>query len=94
MALRRRESHQWGDSLCSVLQARGQFALSTTSKNYLFTDVDSWRQAWVVAGAAIDIWCKAYTADVARLIPHVSTVIDADPVWAVPKHLERVELDL
>ena len=31
----------------------------------------------------IDVWCKAYTADVARLIPHVNEVIAADPPWAV-----------
>jgi heptosyltransferase-2 len=32
--------------------------------------------------AAIDVWCKEYTADVARLIPHVSHVIAADPFWS------------
>jgi ADP-heptose:LPS heptosyltransferase len=31
--------------------------------------------------AVIDVWCKEYTADVARLIPHVSNVIAADPFW-------------
>lgn len=39
--------------------------------------------------ATIDVWCKAYTADAAALIPHVSDVIAADPFWAVPKHLAR-----
>jgi heptosyltransferase-2 len=34
--------------------------------------------------AAIHVWCKEYTAPVARLIPHVSAVIAADPFWAVP----------
>jgi ADP-heptose:LPS heptosyltransferase len=33
--------------------------------------------------AAIDVWCKRYTADVARLIPGVRDVIAADPFWAV-----------
>lgn len=37
--------------------------------------------------ATIDIWCKAYTADVARLVPHVSDVIASDPFWsALPGH--------
>ena len=31
--------------------------------------------------AAIDLWCKTYTADVARLIPHVRDVIASDPFW-------------
>lgn len=56
VGLRRRDSGDWGKSLCDVLRARGQFALSTTSKNYLFTDVDSWHQAWFVAGAALEMW--------------------------------------
>jgi ADP-heptose:LPS heptosyltransferase len=33
--------------------------------------------------AALDIWCKKYTADVARLIPGVSTVVASDPFWDV-----------
>jgi ADP-heptose:LPS heptosyltransferase len=37
--------------------------------------------------AVIDVWCKEYTADVARLIPHVNTIVAADPFWAVsPLH--------
>ena len=33
--------------------------------------------------AALDVWCKAYTADVARLIPGVADVIASDPFWDV-----------
>jgi ADP-heptose:LPS heptosyltransferase len=32
-------------------------------------------------GAPLDVWCKAYAADVARLIPGVSRVIASDPYW-------------
>ena len=32
----------------------------------------------------IDIWCKAYTAPVAALVPHVRRVIAADPFWSPP----------
>ncbi len=34
--------------------------------------------------ASIDIWCKAYTAPVAALVPHVRRVIAADPFWSPP----------
>lgn len=34
-------------------------------------------------GAAIDVWCKEYTADIARLVPGVRDVIAADPFWDV-----------
>ena len=39
--------------------------------------------------AAIDVWCKQYTADVARLIPHVRDVIAADPFWAAHPMMPR-----
>jgi ADP-heptose:LPS heptosyltransferase len=39
--------------------------------------------------AIIDVWCKDYTAPIARLIPHVTRVIAADPFWAVPSHRAR-----
>jgi ADP-heptose:LPS heptosyltransferase len=35
--------------------------------------------------AAIDVWAKDYTADVARLIPHVRSVHAANPFWAASK---------
>lgn len=33
--------------------------------------------------ASLDVWCKEYTADVAKLIPGVSGVISSDPFWDV-----------
>lgn len=33
--------------------------------------------------AVLDVWCKEYTADVARLVPFVSGVIASDPFWDV-----------
>ena len=32
--------------------------------------------------AAIDVWCKRYTAPIASLIPHVRKVVASDPFWA------------
>lgn len=32
-------------------------------------------------GATLDVWCKAYAADVARLIPGVARVVASDPFW-------------
>jgi ADP-heptose:LPS heptosyltransferase len=39
--------------------------------------------------ATIDLWSKTYTAPVAKLVPHVSTVIDAEPFWAVRRGTPR-----
>ena len=35
--------------------------------------------------AVIDVWAKEYTADVARLIPHIRAVHSANPFWAASK---------
>jgi spore germination cell wall hydrolase CwlJ-like protein len=84
VAMRRRESGQWGSSLCSVLQARGQFALSTTNKNYSFTDADSWREAWLVAGVAMQIWSlpPSWRPDVVPRADHFFAVNTSAPSWA------------
>ena len=84
--LRRRDSGQWGHSLCKVLRARGQFALSTTSKNYVFDDAESWNQAWLVAGVALDLW-KLPAAWRPSLVPNADHFYAADampmpPGWA------------
>ena len=84
VALRRREGGQWGNSLCAVLRARGQFALSTTSRNYIFSDVDSWRKAWMLAGATIEMWSLPPNLRVA-LVPKADHFFASDtsrPEWA------------
>ena len=84
VALRRRESGQWGNSLCSVLRARGQFALSTMNKNFLFTDVDSWRQAWTVSGVAMDMWTlpPQLRLDLVPRADHFYVSNSSTPAWA------------
>jgi ADP-heptose:LPS heptosyltransferase len=32
-------------------------------------------------GAPLDLWCKAYAADVGRLVPGVTRVVASDPFW-------------
>ena len=42
--------------------------------------------------AVIGVWCKEYTAPIARLIPHVDQVFAADPMWAVSSGRPRPPL--
>jgi spore germination cell wall hydrolase CwlJ-like protein len=56
VAMRRRESGRWGDEVCSVVNAKGQFALSTTNKNYMLRNPDAWQKAWAVADHALQMW--------------------------------------
>jgi len=84
VALRRRESGQWGNSLCSVLTARGQFALSKTSTNYIVDEAPAWRDAWLVAGVAMRIWSLPPQWRVA-LVPRADHFVAATattPAWA------------
>jgi spore germination cell wall hydrolase CwlJ-like protein len=84
VALRRRDSGRWGDALCAVLTARGQFALSTTSKNYIFNSADSWQTAWLVAGFALEVWALPPNLRMA-IVPradHFFAVTSTTPAWA------------
>lgn len=84
VALRRRASGQWGNNLCSVLTARGQFALSTTNTNYIVDESGAWQNAWVVAGAAMRIWSLPPQMRVA-LVPradHFLATSASTPAWA------------
>jgi len=83
VALRRREGGQWGNSLCTVLTARGQFALSTTSANYIVDEFPAWRNAWMVAGVAMSIWSLP-TEWRGMLVPHADHFVasGAMPSWA------------
>lgn len=56
VALRRRDSGEWGHSLCSVLRARHQFALTTMNRNYTLDDVAAWRRDWLLAGYSMLAW--------------------------------------
>ena len=84
VAQRRLESKQWGNSLCAVVTARGQFALSTTKQSYIVDDVDAWRQAWMVAGVSMMEWSLPPELRM-TLVPKADHFFAADsspPTWA------------
>jgi spore germination cell wall hydrolase CwlJ-like protein len=84
VAMRRRESGQWGNDLCSVVTARGQFALSTTSRNYIVDELPAWQDAWLVAGVAMDVWSLPPHMRV-TLVPkadHFFAASSSPPAWA------------
>jgi spore germination cell wall hydrolase CwlJ-like protein len=56
VAMRRRENKHWGNTVCDVVQAPGQFALSTTSHNYSLDSLEAWQKAWKIADRAIAMW--------------------------------------
>jgi len=56
VAMRRREKGRWGNNVCNVVTAPGQFAVSTTNKNYMLRNPQAWSKAWIVADQAIRMW--------------------------------------
>lgn len=45
VALRRRDSGQWGDTVCAVVTARGQFAMGIVSPGNTINSLDAWGKA-------------------------------------------------
>ena len=51
VGLHRLDQGRWGDSLCEVLKAKRQFALSITSKNYEMDNMEAWTKSWAIASS-------------------------------------------
>jgi len=56
VALRRRESGRWGNSICDVVLAKGQFAPTTTNPAYVIANPKAWTRAWHIAQRSIAMW--------------------------------------
>ncbi len=56
VALRRREQGRWGNTLCGVLTAPGQFALSTVGGGFVLDSGAAWLRAWTIAGLSMTMW--------------------------------------
>ena len=56
VALRRRDSGLWGDSVCEVVTARKQFAPTIVSPNTRLTNTEAWGEAVTVALEAERNW--------------------------------------
>ena len=83
VAMRRREEARRDVSVCDVVKARGQFALSTTSPNANLHNPDAWAKAWQVASRSIRMW--SLPPDRRHLlVPHADHFVLADstmPDW-------------
>ena len=56
VALDRLDMGRYGDTICDVVTAPRQFALTTTSASFKIDNQLAWNKAWAVAGQAIAIW--------------------------------------
>lgn len=83
VALRRRDQGYYGNTVCDVVKAPHQFALTTTSKSFDIVNQDAWHKAWRVAGEAIHVWSLPSGAR-AAVVPRADHFIrlDSSADWA------------
>lgn len=56
VVLRRQDSGRWGDTICAVVNAKGQFAQGIVSDRYMLKNAKAWTNAWAVAEQAMRNW--------------------------------------
>ena len=83
IALRRRDSGAWGDSICSVVTAPGQFAMVTLDPRMRLNDLGAWIVAARTALAAQREWDKP-AGQRHEIVPgasHFAARTRDDPAW-------------
>ena len=83
VALRRRDSGAWGQSICSVVTAPGQFAMATLDPAARLADPGAFYTALRVAIAAEREWAKpaAQRHEVVPGANHFAARTSDDPAW-------------
>lgn len=92
VAMTRRDSGRWGNSVCSVVRAPGQFALTTTHPGFVIRNPKALATAWRVADRVADMW-KLPRDQRDLLVPDAShfyaTYIDP-PAWSNSKRVATI----
>lgn len=83
VALRRRDSGLWGDSVCEVVTARKQFAPTLVSPNTRLTNTEAWAASVTVALEAQRNW-QLPPGERQEIVPgasHFAALAIASPSW-------------
>lgn len=92
VALRRRDHGRWGDTVCKVVTAPGQFAVSTTHKGYVLRNPDAWGKAWRVAGDVMHNWSLPHEQR-EQVVPdadHFAIAEQVSPSWMIGEPLRKI----
>lgn len=92
VAMRRRESGRWGDDVCRVVSAPGQFAVSTTNRNYMLRNPEAWKKAWLVADNMLQMWERPKDKR-EFVVPEASHFVAeefASPNWATGERIATI----
>jgi hypothetical protein len=87
VAMRRRDRGSWGGTVCQVVSAPHQFAITTTPGSFDISNLDAFHKAWQVAGKSMQNW-QLPVAQRKMLVPradHFATVA-VNPAWSHNRH--------
>lgn len=83
VALRRRDSGRWGNSVCDVVQAPWQFATGTGSPDRELKNPQAWKRAWLIAASTLEMWSRP-RSERNPVVPHANSFVATDivtPYW-------------
>jgi len=83
VALRRRDSGLWGDSMCQVVTARKQFAPTIVSPGTQLANAEAWQEAMAVAFDAERNWAlpAGQRREIVPGASHFAALSIANPSW-------------
>ena len=83
VALRRRDSGLWGDSVCEVVTARKQFAPSLVSPNTRLSNTEAWAESVTIALEAQRNWQLPVgeRQEIGPGASHFAALSQASPSW-------------
>ena len=91
VALRRRDSGQWGDSVCEVVTARKQFAPTIVNPGLRMKNLEAWQQAVEIAFQAQQDWRPpGQRHEVVPGASHFAALDLANPAWAASPRVATI----
>ena len=92
VALRRRDSGQWGESVCDVVMARKQFAPTIVNPGLRMRNLEAWQKAVDVAFQAQQDWSLP-VGERHEVVPgasHFAALDLASPAWATSPRVATI----
>lgn len=93
VALRRRDSGLWGDTVCDVVTARKQFAPTIVSPNTRLRNTEAWAEAVTIALEAERNWALP-VGERKEIVPgasHFAALAIAQPSWRTAYQVATID---
>ncbi|MCM2337033.1 MAG: cell wall hydrolase [Pseudomonas sp.] len=93
VALRRRDSGIWGDTVCDVVTARKQFAPTIVSPNTRLRNTEAWAEAVTIALEAERNWALPL-GERKEIVPgasHFAALAIAQPSWRTAYQVATID---